>query len=633
MSPQKIRRVLSYIALFTVVSASTVGAKDPIRLAVDASEATRKIFHARLTIPAAPGPLTLVYPKWIPGEHGPTGPITDLAGLQLSASGKPVSWRRESSDMYAFHVEIPPGTSALEVAFDYLSPAEAEGFSSGASATAQLTVISWNQLLLYPQGQGIADVTFTASLRLPAGWKYGTALPVDREAGNNIEFQPVSLETLVDSPVIAGAYFRTVRLLPGTTPPHQIDIAADSAVALDITAQETAAYEKLVAEAGALFGARHYRDYHFLLSLSDHVAHFGLEHHESSDERTWERSLIEPERFVLMASLLSHEFVHSWNGKYRRPADLTKADFQKPIGSELLWVYEGLTQYLGDLLAARSGLWTPEQYRDSVALLAANLDHSSGRTWRPLADTAVAAQLLYEARADWTNWRRSTDFYDESLLIWLEADTIIRDRSHGTHSIEDFCRRFHGGQSGPPEVKTYTLDDVLTALNAVAPYDWRGFFNERIYSVASHAPLGGLKAAGWRVVYTGEMSEMLKASEGVEKVADLSFSIGMRIKTGEEQSGAIADVNPSLGAARAGLAPGMKLIAVNGHRWSPEVLREAIKAARNSSAPIELLVENAEYFKTYSLDYHEGEKYPHLERIPEQADVLSQILKPLTAGR
>jgi len=290
-------------------------------------------------------------------------------------------------------------------------------------------------------------------------------------------------------------------------------------------------------------------------------------------------------------------------------------------------------QYLGELLAARSGLWTTEDFRDSIALLAATLDHRSGRNWRTLADTAVAAQLLYDARPDWENWRRETDFYDEGLLIWMEADTVIRHASHGRRTLDDFCRQFHGGTSGPPEVKTYSLEDVLAALNAVAPYDWRGFFNERVYAIAPHAPLGGLTAAGWRLVYTDETPAMLRAQEDAERITNLSYSIGIRVKAGDDPSGTIVDVNPTLAAGRAGIAPGMKLIAVNGRRWSPEILREALQAAKNNSAPIELLIENADYFKTYSLDYHEGEKYPHLEPIPNQPDVLSEILKPLTAGR
>lgn len=605
----------------------------PISLAVDATEAPRKIFHVKMVVPASPGPLTLVYPKWIPGEHGPTGPITDVAGLKFSAAGKALAWQRDPADMHAFRLEVPPGATAVEVAMDYLSPAAVAGFSSGASATAQLAVISWNQVLLYPQGRPAEELTFAASLRLPSGWKYGTALPVAKESEGTIEFQPVSLVTLVDSPLIAGQHFRAIPLAAGITPSHQIDVVADSAAALAMTPETLAHYNKLVAETGALFGARHYRQYRFLLTLSDYVAHFGLEHHESSDNRVPERSLIEEDARKVMATLLPHEMTHSWNGKYRRPADLITADFQQPQRTALLWVYEGLTQYLGSILTARSGLWTPETYRENLALLAAALDHQAGRSWRPLEDTAVAAQLLYESRPDWRAWRRSTDFYDEGLLIWLEVDATIRRLSEGRRSLDDFCRLFHGGQSGRPELKPYTFDDVMAALNQVAAYDWRTFFRTRVQEPAPHAPLGGVEGGGWRLIYNETIPALLKAREKTDQVADLSFSIGITIKDdeGKPEHGTIIDVIPGLPAAQAGIGPGMRLVAVNGRRWSTDVLREAVRATKTASEPLHLLVENREFFRTYHLKYRDGERYPHLERDPAGPDLLGQILKPLAA--
>lgn len=359
----------------------------PIRLVVDASDAPRKIFHARLTLPAAAGEMTLVYPKWIPGEHGPTGPVTDLAGLRFTAGGQTLAWRRDDVDMYALHFTVPPGATTVEVMLDYLSPTAVEGFSSGASATAKMTVVSWNQMLLYPANSATDAVMFQASLKLPAGWKFGTALPVASQAGDTVEFAPANLTTLVDSPVITGQYYRAFDLSPGQTPSHEIDAAADSAAALEMPETLLNHYRQLVAETGALYGSRHYRDYHFLLSLSDYVAHFGLEHHESSDDRVDERTFTDETLRKLAASLLPHEFTHSWNGKYRRPAGLATPNFQEPMKGELLWVYEGLTEYLGDILAARSGLWTPEQYRDNLARVAAYLSQRPGRTWRPSCST------------------------------------------------------------------------------------------------------------------------------------------------------------------------------------------------------------------------------------------------------
>ena len=469
------------------------GQNPPVKLDVDATDVARKVLHARLQIPAQPGTLTLVYPKWLPGDHAPTGPITDLVGLKMSAAGKTVEWRRDAVDMYALVVELPAGASTLDVALDYLSPPGADGSASGASATAQLADISWSDALLYPKGVKASEIQYAATLRLPEGWQFGTALVPANQTGNLIQFEPVSLETLVDSPVVAGAHFRTLDLTPGGQLPHFLHIVADSAAALEMKPEDGRHFSHLVAETGALFGARHYRAYHFLLTLSDHVAHFGLEHHESSDNRQCEKYLIDADLLKLRAALLPHEMVHSWNGKYRRPTGLATPDFQQPMRGELLWVYEGLTDYLGDVLAARCGLWTDEDFRQSLALEAARLDRQPGRTWRPLVDTTVAAQLLYDARKEGSAWRRSVDFYEEGVLIWLEADVLIRQQSQGRRSLDDFCRRFCGGPSGPPRVVPYTLDDVLAALNEVSPRDWRQFFQARVYDIDLRAPLGGVE--------------------------------------------------------------------------------------------------------------------------------------------
>src|SRR5574340_1223149 len=492
-------------ACVLLAGASVLAQNAPITVAVDATDAPRKILHARLRIPAAPGPLTLLYPKWIPGEHGPDGPIVDLTGLEFSANGRRIPWRRDDVDMYTFHLDVPAGARAVEVALDYVGPVAGEGgYTAGASATDKMAVISWNQLLLYPAGFSAEQLTYKASLRLPAGWKFGTPLPLaGAPQGDNLEFAPASLYTLVDSPVIAGEYYRAIPLTaPGTKPPVQMDIAADSAAALDMPAETETHYKNLVQDAVALFGAQHYRDYHFLFSLSDKVAHFGLEHHESNDSRSSERSLIKDEPRKLMAGLLPHEYVHSWNGKYRRPAGLATPDYEQPMKGELLWVYEGLTTYLGNILTARSGLLTPEQYREDLALTAAYMTSRVGRKWRSLEDTAVAAQVLYRSPSQWSSWRRSVDFYPERDLIWLEADTIIRRETQGHQSLDDFCKLFHGGANNPPDVapavKPYTFDELVATMNQVAAYDWRKFFRDRLDYTGPNAPLGGIENSGWR---------------------------------------------------------------------------------------------------------------------------------------
>ena len=602
------------------------GSLAPITIAVDATEAPRKILHARLSIPSSPGPLTLMYPKWIPGEHGPTGPITDLAGLKFSAAGKPIAWRRDDVEMYAFHIDVPASATTIDVSLDFLLPASVSGFSSAASTTARLAVLSWNQVLLYPRGWGSDQLTYAASLRLPEGWKYGTALPVTEERGGAIKFKPVSLTTLIDSPVIAGSRFRSIKLTEGEGPSFQIDMVSDSTEALMMSPDDIAHYKRLVAETDALFGARHYQHYHFLYTLSDYTAHFGLEHHESSDDRVHERTLLDPSLRKYHAGLLPHEFVHSWNGKYRRPAGLATPSYEQPMKGELLWVYEGLTEYLGDILTPRSGLWSAEEYRDNLARIAAYLDRYPGRTWRPLQDTTVAAQLLYNASSAWASSRRGVDFYDEGELIWLEADVIIRQKTNGARSLDDFCRRFHGGQSTPPMVKTYTFDDVVNTLNDVAPYDWRGFLTTRLNSTDPHAPMGGINGAGWKLVYTDVQGDYLSAYDQVKKTADFSFSLGVLV--GED--GTIVDVVPGTVAFQAGLGPGMRITAVNSRRYSPTILREAVRAAKTSKAPIELQVENAEVSDNYKLDYHDGERFPHLERDSSKPDLLEKIIRELS---
>ena len=613
-----------------ILLTSSVWAQTAIPLHVDATDAARRVFHVQMTLPAKPGPMTLLYPEWIPGDHMPDGPLVQVVGLVIKSGGRIVPWRRDSVNMFAFHVDVPAGATALDVAFDFLSPPDAAGnFAAGASATTELAVLNWNQFLLYPQGSDADKLQYQANLTVPGDWKYGTALPIRRESGNQIEFQPASLTTLIDSPVSTGRHYRTLDLGTDRGAPHFIHIAADSDRALDAPAATIAAWKNLVAETGALFGTRHYRDYHFLLTLSDHVAHFGLEHHESSDDRVGERTLIDSAPRDREAALLTHEFTHSWNGKYRRPAGLVSdghdGGYDVPMKGDLLWVYEGLTNYLGEVLAPRSGLWTPEQYRDSLAQTAAALDNEYGRRWRPLEDTAIAAQTLYNAIDDYSDYRRGTDYYPEGSLIWLDADVLIRQKSNGTKSLDDFCRAFHGGPGGAPALKTYTFQDVVAGLNAVLPYDWAGFWNQRLHSTSPHAPLGGIENGGWKLVYDAVRSDLWKDYEETDKLVDLSFSIGLKVR---DDDGTIIDISYGGPARAAGISPSVKLIAVNNRQYNSTVLREAVEATA-SGKPLELLVKNGEYFETHRIDYHGGERYPHLVRDPSRPDIVSQITTPL----
>jgi len=611
------------LAVVLLSSFLALGADGPtVTLSVDATEAPRKIFHAQLSIPAKPGTLTLYYPKWIPGEHGPTGPITDLTGLKFTAGGKTLVWRRDLLDGFTFHIEVPPGENEVVAHLDYASPASFEpGYSAGMSATEKLYIVNWNALLLYPAGYGSDQLTYGASLRLPAGWKFGTSLHISTQTGGDIHFAPVSLTMLVDGPVITGEYLKVVPLTPpGENPPAELDLAADSAAALDAPADVWEHYRNLVKQAGILFGARHYNDYHFLLTLSDHVAHFGLEHHESNDSRVEERSLIEDTGRKLTAGLLPHEYVHSWNGKYRRPADLATPDYEQPMQTDLLWVYEGLTSYLGDMLSARSGERTPSLARDSLAGIAADLDHRSGRVWRNLQDTADGVPSMQDAPHGWSDYRRGLDYYDEDVLNWLWADVIIRQQSKGKKSLDDFCKAFYGAPGGPPMVKPYTFDDVVNALNQVAAYDWRGFWTERLSNHGPGAPLGGIEGSGWKLVYDEVPSELDRAGDGDGKSLHAHYSVGL-FANGE---GVIRDTVEGMVAAKAGIGPGMKIVAVNGRRFSSDAWHDAIHAAKT----IELIVENTDYFRIVKLDYHGGEKYPHLVRDESKPDLLTEIYRP-----
>ena len=479
---------------FLVCSASFFSlsaAAQTIRIHVDLTDALRNIYHSHLQIPVHPGAQSLVFPKWIPGNHRPSGPIGALTGIRMEAASKAVSWERDVLEMYELHVTVPSGVETLEVWLDAITSQDSAG-GGGPAASSDILDLNWNAVVLYPKGARSDEVSMKPSIKLPEGWKFGTALQPEGSNGDEVEFSHVSLTTLVDSPLIAGAHFRKVELTKsGEGPVHVMDLVADAEPDLEMTAKDEASYKKLVAETGALFGARHYRHYDFLLTLSDLVGGHGLEHHESNDSVAAERTFSDPNLHMLFAGLVPHEFVHSWNGKYRRPAGLATPNYQEPMMGDLLWIYEGLTEYLGNLLAERSGLLTDEQYRESLAATAATLDHRSGRTWRPLEDTARSVQTLRMMGPQWQNWRRGLDYYPEGELIWLEVDSTIRQQTHGQRSLNDFCRRFHGGESGPPRVVPYTFDDVVRGLNEVAPYDWGRLLPERVNAAISTRRWGG----------------------------------------------------------------------------------------------------------------------------------------------
>jgi predicted metalloprotease with PDZ domain len=623
---RKPRPVLSVFAvtLALAMGATAAGAQTaPITLSLDASQVGQRILHVSSEIPVAPGPLTLLYPKWIPGEHGPTGPVVNLVDLHLSANGKEIAWERDPMEMYALRVVIPAGATRLSTQADFLFPGEGGNFSSGPGATDSLAVLSWNTVALYPQGTSADVLRVAPSLRLPAGWTYATPLTKQGEEGGVIHFNPVSLATLVDSPVLAGEHVVDLDLGVHDGAAHHLVIGADRAA--DLAGADgllSAPMRRLVDETLALFGARHYNSYRWLLSLSDHIEHFGLEHHEASDDRVEEETLVKEELRRGLPGLLAHEFVHSWNGKYRRPEGLLSPDFQRPMNGSLLWVYEGLTEHLGYLLPARAGLWTPEYYREQIASIAATLDTEAGRNWRPLGDTAVAAQILYGTPSDGRARRRGVDFYDESVFLWLDVDTLLRERSQGKVTLDDFCHRFHGGTSSGPAVVPYTRDDVVKTLNDLVPYDWQAVFAERVDRVAPHLGMSGVERAGWRLVYDDKPNAAMTDGQARSEGHDWRFSLGFAVNKDD----IVQDVLPDSPAGKAGLVVGEKLLGVGGHVYTPRAVDAALAEAKGGSAPLEVVVADGDALRTHRLDYHGGLRYPHLERIEGRPDVLSDII-------
>ncbi|MGH9747526.1 MAG: M61 family metallopeptidase [Candidatus Acidiferrales bacterium] len=632
MSHQSIKWTAAFVLTLglTAASARAVHAQNPppgpIKISVDATHAPQRILHAKLEIPVRPGPLTLYYPKWMPADHSPDGPIPNLAGLKFSAGGKEIVWQQDDVDMYAFNLEIPQGVNSIDASLDFLISTPGPTIDFAASGSAKLFILMWNQVALYPKGWPAHELTFVPSLTVPAGWKFNTSLPIASQSGNTITFSPVPFDLLVDSPVQSGEFVRVFPLNPGAKPPHEVDVASDDAWALDVSAELIEHYTRLVAEAGALYQSHHYRDYHFLLTLSDNVLPLGQEHHESSDDRVAERTLVDPSARLLEAGLFPHEFTHSWNGQFRRPEGLATPDFQAPMKGELLWVYEGLTEYLGTILSARSGLLTPQQTRDYIALTASTMEHRAGRRWRSLQNTANAAQILYFSPPEWASYRRSVDFYPESVLIWLDVDATIRKLTNDRKSMDDFCYAFYAPPDGEPIIKTYTFDDVVATLNQIAPNDWRSFLRERLDSTAPAAPLGGITGSGWKLVYTDDTNEFLAAGDDVSGGGDFTASIGLKVKG----DGTVVDSIPGMPAFESGISPYLRIIGVNGRQFSVDELKRAIRGSKSSPAAIEIVASNTGTIEKHKIEYQGGYRYPHLERVEGTSDYLDEILKPLT---
>jgi predicted metalloprotease with PDZ domain len=597
-------------------------------LDVDATQAPMGMIRARIEMPANPGPMTLLYPKWIPGEHSPSGPIANLTGLHFFADGREIEWRRDLVDMYAFHLSIPAGTSRLAVALAYVLPAPGSEHSMATAADAVDGVLNWYTVVLAPDDVSPNDITVRASLKPPSGWKDGGALDVERRADGTIYYASTRLNALIDNPVGFGVHYRRIELWPADSKvgEHVIDAFADSEWALKIPEAQIEGYRQMVKETRAVFGGvGHYRKYHWLLTLSDNLGRFGVEHHECSDDRVAEDTLVREHSARRAASLFSHEFFHSWNGKTLRPVGLVTGGYERPMKDDLLWVYEGLTSYYGQLLPARAGLNTAADWREMVAADAFSVS-GPGRTWRPLQDTADAAPFLYARTEGWSGWRRGTDFYPEGSLIWLDADVTIRRLTGGKKSLDDFCALFFGeNNNGRVYLKPYDANDVFAALNRVTPHDWKSFFETRLNAKGEGLPLGGVEHGGYRLAYDDRPNTFL-----IRDVARLLGDVRAEASLGIHvlQDGKVSDCWPGSKAWDAGIAPGMKIVAVNGRDYSPGELTRAIADSPSSQAPIELTVESGGFSKVCHVDYHGGLKIPHLERVPGTVDLLTLIAAP-----
>jgi len=613
--------------LSCVVAGNTGPAPGPVALTVSLPDPGQKLLYVHEAMPVMPGPLTLYYPKWIPGDHSPDGPIEQVMGLEFSANGQRLAWQRDELDRFTFHLTVPQDVHQLDVSFQ---------FPSHDRVTGNLIDLTWDHVALYRAGYPTRDQMFRPSLVIPADWNYGSALQTDKRDGQRIDFKTVPFNTLVDSPVIAGKYFRQIDLTPRGSSVHRyLDMVGDSAAAIAITDQQSAGFHHLIEQAQALFHSHHYGSYHLLLTLSDHTAKGGLEHHQSSDDkaRGGSKMFADPAHFMLDGSLLPHEYTHSWNGKFMRPEGLWRPDFEQPEKPKLLWVYEGLTVYLGDTLAARSGLWSPETWRDALAYRAAVMAHRTGREWRPLIDTTIAVD--YGAPEAWANWRRQNDFYREGELLWLAVDMKIRSLSRDKRSIDDFAHAFFGIDNGSFVTHTYDFGDVVAALNKIQPYDWATFLHTWVDGTGDQVPLlSGIEASGWKLVYTDKPSAYESALEDVG-MGELEghginamFSVGMFLST----DGRVEDVLCQGPSFKAGLAPGMKLVSVDGRAWSAQVLHDAIAAAQKSNQPLRIQARNDGAVETYTVQYNGGLKYPHLVREQGKPDYLEQLLAPKPVG-
>ena len=614
------------LALPLLLAASSFAQQTPIQITADLTDAPRKLFHADIDIPVHAGPLAVTAAAWVPGHHATKNTDNDITGLVFTANGATIPWRRDDVDLYQFHLTVPAGVTTLHAHLDYIV---------NIKATNALAVLEWEDLMLYPANIPVRQIAIQPSVIVPAGWAVASSLkaisPADPEhpADGHVHYAATTVQTLEDSPIFTGINFREYPL--ATTPkPVFIDVFGDNPEDVELRPSVIAHLQHLVPEAVAMYSSTHYNTYHFLLTLTRNGPYGGLEHHESSDNSLPNASLTTDDLAAVGGPVLSHEYTHSWNGKYRRPAGLATPDFATPMKGELLWVYEGLTDYLGYVLGTRCGFMTPDQYHDYIAGVAARLDSTSGREWRSTDDTAVGISGLQGGSA-WANWRRSSDYYSEGDLVWLDVDTTIRKLTNDQKSLRDFLTIFLAGHgSTPPQIVPYDFDELVRDLNQVVPHDWAAFLRERVYQVQPHANLEGIEQGGWKLIYTDQPTPYSKIGLRPGTPAlNVWYSLGIAV----DPDGSITDVRVGGPADKARLAPGEKILAVDGHIYTNDTLRNALRAAKTTTSPIPFIVQSDTLVLTVPIDYHEGERYPTLIRVEGTPDYLDEILKPLTPAR
>ena len=605
----------------TIPAARDVPYPGTMKLVVDATDLDRRIMTVKQTIPVAgPGPMVLLYPEWLPGKHAPRGELEKVAGLKITAGGKTLVWRRDPVEVFALHVDVPAGAREVELEFQFLSATA--GDQGRIVMTRDMLNLQWNSTAFYPAGWFTRQIPVEATAILPEGWGYGVALDTAASKGGRHSFKTVSFETLVDSPMFAGRHFRQFDLDPGGRSPVKLNVVADRPELLEASEEQLKLHRNLVVQADRLFGSRPYDRYDFLLALTDRMGGIGLEHHRSSENSRDPEYFTGWDRNVAGRGLLPHEYVHSWNGKYRRAADLWTPDYATPMRDSLMWVYEGQTQFWGVILTARSGLITREQALDDLAMTAAAYDHRVGRQWRDIADTTNDPIISARKPKGWLSWQRNEDYYVDGLLVWLDADSLIRERTGGKKSLDDFARGFFGGADGSYVPKTYVLADVVATLKGVTPYDWETFLKERIEGRGRPAPLDGIKRGGWKLVYAETPTAVQKAADTAAKRHDYTYSIGLNLKA----SGEIQGVQWDGPAFNQGLVVGSTVVAVEGEAYSESRMKSAITAAKGAKKPIQLIVKDGERYRIVDIVWNGGLRYPRLERVEGTPDRLGDLL-------